>query len=227
MVQKIKQRSFFPQPLPFQTPGEEIANSLLHGIGALLSLTGLTVLVIKSRQGGYGESFLTFAAYVVFAAAMATMFLASSLYHGIQHEGAKRVFRVLDHTAIYLLIAGTYTPFCLLGLKGALGLAFLIFEWTLAAAGITLYAANWKIIKKAELVIHILMGWAIMAGWIPLSRALPRVSLILLAAGGVCYTLGTFWYAKPYRRGAHSTWHVFVLGGAACHWWSVWFIAPQ
>jgi hemolysin III len=164
------------------------------------------------------------AACGVFAATMTVMFLASTLYHAIQHEGAKRVFRVLDHGAIYLLIAGTYTPFCLLGLKGVPGLILLVFEWTLAIAGISLYAANWKFIKKAELGIHILMGWAIAAGWLPLSRNLPRLSLILLAAGGVSYTLGTFWYSKPQWRGAHVIWHVFVLGGAACHWGSVWLL---
>jgi hemolysin III len=161
----------------------------------------------------------------VFTAAMMTMFLASTLYHAIQHEGAKRVFRVLDHSAIYLFIAGTYTPFCLLGLKGALGWAFLGFEWAMAIAGIALYAANCKFVKKAELAIYILMGWAIVAGWIPLSKVLPRPSLILLAAGGAVYTLGTLWYSKPHRRGAHVTWHVFVLGGAACHWASVWFLS--
>jgi hemolysin III len=155
---------------------------------------------------------------------MIIMFLASTLYHAIQHEGAKRIFRILDHSAIYLFIAGTYTPFCLLGLKGALGWVFLGFEWTLAAAGITLYAVNWAFIKKAELAIYILMGWAIVAGWLPLSKSLPRISMVLLAAGGVFYTMGTFWYSKPYRRGAHVAWHIFVLGGAGCHWGSVWFI---
>jgi hemolysin III len=164
-------------------------------------------------------------AYVVFTAAMAVMFLASTLYHAIQHEGAKRVFRILDHGAIYLLIAGTYTPFCLLGLKGAWGWAFFGSEWALAIAGITLYAANWKFLKKAELAIYILMSWAIVAGWAPLTKTLRPVSLILLIAGGVFYTMGTFWYSKPQKRGTHVAWHVFVLGGAACHWASVWFLS--
>jgi hemolysin III len=226
MTQQTAKRVFRPRPLPFQTPGEEIANSILHGLGAILAAAGLVVLAIKSTGGpdGSGGDPLASAAYTVFTAAMVIMFLASTLYHAIQHEGAKRVFRVLDHGAIYLLIAGTYTPFCLLGLKGVLGRAFLGFEWTLAAAGITLYAVNWKFIKKTELAVYILMGWAIVAGWIPLSRTLPCPSLILLAAGGVFYTLGTFWYSKPHRRGAHVVWHVFVLGGAACHWGAVWFI---
>jgi hemolysin III len=225
MTQRTEKNAVFPRPLPFQTPGEEIANSILHGLGALLSVAGLTALILKSTgQAGSGGDSLARAAYGVFAVAMAVMFLASTFYHAIQHEGAKRVFRVLDHGAIYLLIAGTYTPFCLLGIKGALGWAFLGLEWALAATGITLYAVNWKFIKKTELAVYILMGWAIVALWIPLSRALPRPSLILLVAGGVFYTLGTIWYSRPQRRGAHVAWHAFVLGGAACHWGSVWFL---
>jgi hemolysin III len=209
-------------PLPFQTPGEEIANSILHGLGALLSIAGIVALALKMGGGGDPLARIT---YILFTSTMVIMFLASTLYHAIQHEGAKRVLRILDHSAIYLLIAGTYTPFCLLGLKGALGWAFLIFEWTLAIAGITLYAVNWAFIKRAELVIYILMGWAIAAGWIPLSKSLSLISLILLAAGGILYTLGTFWYSKPQRLGTHVAWHVFVLGGAGCHWGSVWFLA--
>ncbi|MDR2743443.1 MAG: hemolysin III family protein [Treponema sp.] len=222
MIRQTKKCGVLPQPLPFQTLGEEIANSILHGLGALLAVAGLAALIMK--PGASGGDALERAAYVVFAVAMIVMFLASTLYHAIQHEGAKRVFRTLDHGAIYLLIAGTYTPFCLLGLKGALGWTFLGFEWALAAAGITLYAVNWKFIKKTELAVYILMGWAIVAGWIPLSKSLSRISLILLAAGGIFYTLGTIWYSKPQWRGAHVTWHIFVLGGAACHWGSVWFL---
>jgi hemolysin III len=216
-----------PKPLPFQTPGEEIANSVLHGLGVLLGAAGLVLLVFRAggRLQGSGGGAGTAAVYVIFSSTMIAMFLASTLYHAIRHEGAKRVFRILDHAAIYLLIAGTYTPLCLLGLGGAWGWAFFGLEWALAAAGITLYAVDCKFLKKAELIIYILMGWAILIGWIPLFRALPRISLVLLAAGGAAYTLGTIWYSKPQRRGAHVTWHVFVLAGAVCHWWSIWFIS--
>jgi hemolysin III len=229
LIPQIKSRtrrlSSIPRPLPFQTPGEETANSILHGLGALLAAGGLTLLLL--RGNGYlggGGGILALGASVIFTVSMIVMFLASTLYHAIQHEGAKRIFRVLDHSAIYLLIAGTYTPFCLLGLRGSLGWIFFGLEWALAAAGISLYAANWKFLKKAELGVYILMGWAIVAGWIPLTRSLPPMSLILLIAGGAAYTLGTLWYSKPQRRGAHVTWHVFVLLGALCHWWSVWYI---
>jgi hemolysin III len=220
MTRQYKKHGPLSQALPFQTAGEETANSILHGLGALLAASGLTA--ISMDPGAGGESART--ACGVFAASMTVMFLISTLYHAIQHEGAKRVLRKLDHCAIYILIAGTYTPFCLLGLKGGLGLAFLILEWSLAAAGIVLYAANLKFIKRVELAVYILMGWAIVAGWLPLSRSLPRMSLILLAAGGVFYTLGTVWYSRRGMRGAHVVWHVFVLFGAACHWVSVWLL---
>jgi hemolysin III len=216
-----------PLPLPFQTPGEEAANAILHGLGGLCSAAGLIPLLFRAggALGGRGGGALAAAAYAVFAAALIVMFLTSTLYHAIQHEGAKRVFRVLDHGAIYFLIAGTYTPFCLLGLRGAGGWALFGIEWALAAAGISLYAANFRPLKRVELGVYILMGWAVVFGWFPLSRALPRGSLILLAAGGAAYTLGTFWYSKPQRRGTHVVWHVFVLAGAACHWWAIWLMS--
>jgi hemolysin III len=206
--------------LPFQTAGEEIANAVLHGIGVLLGAAGLVLLI---RGGGLAGG-LARVSYVIYAATLITMFLASTLYHAMPRRGVKRIFRVLDHSAIYLLIAGTYTPFCLVALRGAWGWAFLGAEWALAAAGITLYAVNWKFIKKAELVIYILMGWAIVIGWAPMTRALPRASLALLAAGGVAYTLGTFFYSRHGKRGAHVAWHVFVLAGAVLHWCSIWLM---
>jgi hemolysin III len=156
---------------------------------------------------------------------MIAMFLASTLYHAIQAEGAKRVFRIIDHAAIYLLIAGTYTPLSLLGFRGALGWVYFGLEWTLAAAGICLYAANVRIIKKIELAVYILMGWAVIAGIGPLFRSIPRPSAVFLIAGGAAYTLGTIWYSKPNRRGTHVIWHVFVLAGAILHWWAVWFLS--
>jgi hemolysin III len=153
------------------------------------------------------------------------MFLASTLYHAIQHEGAKRVFRILDHSAIYLLIAGTYTPLCLISLRGPWGWSLFGIEWGLAITGIVLYGINYKLLKKAEVAVYLLMGWVLVVGGPRLFRSLPLMSLILLITGGVAYTLGTLWYRKPYRRGAHVTWHVFVLAGAVCHWWAVWFMS--
>jgi hemolysin III len=212
--------------LPYQTIGEEIANSILHGFGALLAVVGLVLLVLR------GNGYLGFAAagtktvssYVIFASAMLCMFLASTLYHGIQHVGAKRILRILDHSAIYLFIAGSYTPFCLIGLKGAWGWAIFGAEWALAAAGITLHAVNFRALKKVELIVYLLMGWAIVIATIPLVKAISHLSLILLAAGGAAYTLGALFYRKHETRGAHVAWHAFVLAGAICHWLSIWWL---
>ncbi|GHU57047.1 hypothetical protein FACS189442_5950 [Spirochaetia bacterium] len=123
---------------------------------------------------------MAFMSYSLFGASLFIMFLASTLYHAIQHEWAKRVFRILDHSAIYFLIAGTYTPFSLLGFRGALGWVYFGIEWGLAAMGISLYAANCKFIKKAELGVYMLMGWALVIGFPRLYRNIPFISVIFL-----------------------------------------------
>jgi hemolysin III len=227
LSQKISVLPPAGRSLPFQTTGEEIANSVIHGLGSLLAAGGLMPLVFRASGflGGKGGGGAAILAYVIFSVTMITMFLVSTVYHAMPHQGAKRILRVLDHSAIYLLIAGTYTPFCLTALRGPWGWSFLGLEWALAVTGIVLYAVNWKFIKKTEVVVYILMGWAILAGWIPLMHSVPAASLILLGAGGVVYTMGTFWYRRRGVRGAHVIWHVFVLGGAVCHWWSIWFMS--
>jgi hemolysin III len=143
---------------------------------------------------------------------------------------------MFDHQAIYIFIAGTYTPYCLAALKGTLGWIFFGFEWALALTGVILSALKCRFLKKAELVIFILMGWAILAGCVPLARSLSLKSLILLFAGGAAYTAGTFWYRAgrsiPDNRpapgktgtGFHVVWHICVLAGAVCHWFSIWFL---
>jgi hemolysin III len=216
-----------PSPLPFQTPGEEIANSILHGLGGALAAAGLVLLTLRAAGylGGRGGGALAITSFVIFSASMTIMFLASTLYHAIQAEGAKRVFRILDHSAIYFLIAGTYTPFSLIGFRGALGWVYFGIEWGLAAAGISLYSANVKFIKKIELVVYMLMGWAVAAGIFRLVRSIPVPSGIFLIVGGISYSLGTIWYSRKNRRGSHVVWHVFVLAGAVCHWVSVWFMS--
>jgi hemolysin III len=203
-----------------------------------LGILGLIFLVQRGRGffGGKGLSGGGLAVYVIFAAAMILMFLASTLYHALQSPGVKNIFRTFDHQAIYLFIAGTYTPFCLLGLKGAWGWSLFGAEWFLAFTGIVLYGFNCRFVRKAELAIFILMGWAILVGFVPLVKALSVKSLILLFSGGAAYTAGTFWYRAGKTTqaagvpgsavvGAHVIWHVFVLAGAVCHFWAVWFLS--
>jgi hemolysin III len=216
-----------PAPLPFQTPGEEIANSILHGFGILLAIAGLVLLVLRSKGslGGTASGSLAVVCYVIYSAMLIQMFLASTLYHAIQHEGAKRVFRIIDHSSVYILIAGTYTPYCLLGLGGVMGWVYFGAEWALAITGVVLYSSNWKPMKQAELVVYILMGWAIVFGFYRLWSRIVPVSFFLLVGGGVVYTLGTFWYRRRHRRFSHVIWHVHVVGAAVCHWLSLWFMS--
>ena len=216
----------------YQTMGEEIANSVLHGIGCLLGIAGLVLLVIYVRHP---------LPAVIFASAMILMFLASSVYHAVIPQKIKNLFRIVDHQAIYIFIAGTYTPYCLLALRGLLGEILLGFEWVLALTGVILSGIRFGLIKKVEMVLFILMGWAIIIGCVPLARSITLRSFILLFAGGAAYTAGTFWYRAgkeksaggisggqekvgERRFGAHVVWHLFVLAGAACHWFSVWFL---
>ncbi|MDR2748149.1 MAG: hemolysin III family protein [Treponema sp.] len=213
-----------PSPLPFQTPGEEIANSVIHGLGAGLAVAGMVLLILKAGSPGSGTAeggtALRVTACVIYTSSMIIMFLASTLYHAFQHDQTKRVFRILDHGAIYLLIAGTYTAYSLIVLRGALGWVYFGLEWGLAAAGISLYAVGFKLIKRIELVIYLLMGWSIVAGFPRLMKNAPGPALIFLAAGGLAYTLGTIWYSRR-RRLSHVIWHVFVLAGAVLHWFSI------
>jgi hemolysin III len=141
------------------------------------------------------------------------------------HSGVKRFFRIIDHSAIYLLIAGTYTPICLLILPAPLGWTILCIEWTLAIAGIVLYAVQWRFLKKAEVVVYMIMGWGCAAAAPTLGREMNLVSIVFLVAGGLAYSLGVIWYKKPKIFLCHVVWHVFVLAGAICHWWAIFFIS--
>ncbi len=221
------ERQRHPVPLPFQTPGEEIANAVIHGLGALAAVAALAILILRAtgRLGGRDGGALAATSFTIYTASMIVMFLASTLYHALTHEGAKRVFQVLDHAAIYLLIAGTYTPFCLVALRGAWGWTLFGIEWGLAALGITLYAVGHKQLKKVEVAVYILMGWAIVVGWTPLAAAVSAFSLFWLIAGGLAYTAGTIFYSQKIRRKTHVVWHVFVLAGAIFHWLAVFGIS--
>ena len=211
--------------LPVYTVGEEIANSVLHGIGTLGAIAGLVLMVLKTSGvlGGQRADNLDIIAVILFTSTMIGMFLISTLYHAIQHQEAKRILRKFDHSVIFIFIAGTYTPFCLSGLKGAWGWSIFAVEWSLALLGIILNILNFKALKKIEVAAYILMGWAIVVGCVPLIRSIPIQSIILLLAGGIAYTLGTFWYRKKNVWLTHAVWHGFVLIGTVCHWFSIWY----
>jgi hemolysin III len=211
---------------PFYTIGEEIANSVLHGIGALAAITGLVFFNLKNTGflGGQRAANMDIVATVLFTATMIGMFLISTLYHAIQHQSVKSIFRKLDHSVIFIFIAGTYTPICLSGLRGAWGWSLFAVEWALALTGIILNILDSKTLKKIETTVYIMMGWAIVIGLVPLVHRVPVITIILLLAGGAAYTLGAVFYKKKSIKHTHVIWHAFVIIGAVCHWFSVWHL---
>lgn len=200
-----------------QTAGEEIANSVSHGVGFVLALVALPVLVVHAMPRGtaavVGAS--------VFAGTLALLFLTSSLYHALTNPRAKRVFRVLDHSAIYLLIAGSYTPFTLGVLRGPWGWSLFGVIWTLAIAGIVFKSAAGFRWPKLSNAIYLLMGWLVLVAARPLAAHMASPGLFWLIAGGVAYTAGIAFYAAPRVRYAHFAWHLAVMAGTACHFVAV------
>lgn len=193
---------------------EEVANAISHGLGALLSVAGLTMLVIYATLEGDADRIASFAIY---GSTLVTLFLASTLYHAISHEQAKRVLKIVDHCAIYLLIAGTYTPLMLLTLKGPLGYGMLAIIWLLAAIGIAfklIFGTKYRFISLAT---YLGMGFISLFIIGHLIEALPFAGMLLLAVGGFVYASGVYFYVQHKIPFNHAIWHIFVLGGASCH----------
>ena len=200
------------------TRGEEIANSVSHGVGFLGAVAAAPVLVLSAvRDGGAAR----IAGASVFAAAMVMLYLTSTLYHALPPNRAKRVFQVLDHAAIFLMIAGTYTPFTLGVLRGAWGWTLFGIVWGLALAGVVLAAAGGMRYPKLTTSLYLAMGWLILIAVKPLWQRMPSEGLFWLAAGGIAYTVGVVFYAANRVRYCHFVWHLFVLAGTACHFVAV------
>jgi hemolysin III len=206
-----------------QSRGEEIANSISHGIGLVAALVATPFLVLQAvRRGDTG--FIVGAS--VFAATMVLLYLASTLYHALPIGKAKRVFRVIEHSAIFLLIAGTYTPFTLGVLRGAWGWTLLGLVWGLAVAGVALKAFNRMSHPIISTSLYLLMGWLILIAVNPLYARVPASGLLWLVAGGVAYTAGVAFFAADSRlRYSHFIWHLFVMAGTACHYFAVFWYA--
>lgn len=205
-------------PVREYTLGEEIANSITHGIGAGLSVAALVLLIVKSVADGAGLLLLS---ALFFGIALLVEYLMSTMYHAIAHEGAKRVFKVLDHSCIYLLIAGTYTPYCLVTLLPQGGFWLFLIVWAMALIGIA-FEAFWTFRPRwVSAVIYIVMGWCIIAFMPTLYATLDPVGFWLLLAGGLSYTLGAVFYVLKKVRFMHSVFHVFVLAGSILQFFSI------
>jgi len=206
-----------------QSVGEEIANAVSHGVGLLLAVIASLVLVVAAVQRG-GAAGIVGAS--IFGATMVLAYLTSTLYHALAINRAKRVFRTLDHGAIFLLIAGTYTPFTLGPLRGTLGWTLLGLVWGLALAGIVFKAVGGVRHPKFSTCLYIAMGWLVIVAMEPLRLHLPVSGFYWLLAGGIAYTAGVAFFAPKRLRYSHFVWHLFVLAGSACHFVAVlWYVA--
>jgi hemolysin III len=201
-----------------QTRGEEIANSVSHGVGFLAALAAAPILVVNAANRG-GTAGIVGGA--VFGAALIILYLFSSLYHALPPGAAKRTLRKLDHSAIFLLIAGTYTPFTLGVLGGAWGWALFGVIWGITAAGISMKVLSRVRVTWFSAALYIAMGWMVLIAVKPLIMAVPGWGITLLATGGLAYTAGVGFYLAPRLKYAHFVWHLFVLTGSTCHFFAV------
>ena len=197
---------------------EEIASALTHGLGAVAALAGSAVLITLAAI--YGDGWQLFSS-IVFGVALLLLYTASTLYHAIQHPVAKGRLKVFDHCAIYLLIAGTYTPFMLIGLRGPWGWSMFTAIWILALAGVVFKLFFTGRFKALSTGIYIAMGWLIVVAIKPMLAAIDMWTLGWLLAGGLSYTLGTYFYHRESVRYSHAIWHLFVIGGSVCHFVAV------
>lgn len=198
--------------------GEEIFNSTSHGIGMLIALASLVLMILISIIHGSGIGTL---ASIVFGLTLLLLYTSSTLYHALTHEKAKKVFKILDHCTIYLLIAGTYTPYALITIGGNRGLLIFVIIWISALLGILLNAINLERWKILSIILYLAMGWAIVLYLPQLIAGLSTGGLVLLIAGGLAYTLGVVFYVVKKIPYFHSVWHLFVLAGSVCHILSV------
>ncbi|RLB95442.1 MAG: hemolysin III family protein [Deltaproteobacteria bacterium] len=199
---------------------EEIANSITHGLGIILSIIALIILAVFA--GIYGNTWHIISVSV-YGATLILLYTASTLYHGIQNPRAKNIFQVLDHAAIYILIAGTYTPFTLISLRGSWGWSIFAVIWCLALVGTVIEFGRIKRWRLVSLVLYIGMGWTILVAIKPLFTSLAMGGIILLILGGVAYTSGILFYRWENLKFHHAVWHLFVLAGSTFHFFAVLF----
>ena len=204
---------------------EERANAITHGLGVVLGIVGLILLLIKADQ--FNADLLTVVSMATYGSSIILLFLASTLYHSITTEKTKRLLKTLDHCAIYLLIAGSYTPFLLVSLRTPLAFGLMGVIWAIALVGIVMKIAFVYRFKRLSLVTYLAMGWLSLIVIYQLAKSVDLGGLILLAAGGVIYSLGVIFYVAKRIPYNHAIWHLFVLAGCACHFFAIYlYVTP-
>lgn len=197
---------------------EEIANSITHGIGFLLSIPALVMLIINAVETDNPWRIVSFS---IFGATMIILYLCSTLFHSITHEKVKDFFEILDHSSIYLLIAGTYTPFVLVAIRGGLGWTLFGIVWALAIIGIVFKCYYVKKYIVTSTILYVIMGWLIVMAIVPLYHAIGTTGFMLLVGGGLLYTIGSIFYVMQKIPYFHAIWHLFVLAGSALMYFCV------
>lgn len=204
--------------------GEILANAITHGIGVAFALAGAVYLVAASTRGDVWSV----VSCSVFATTLVLVYLCSTLYHSLVATRARHVFQVLDHSAIYLLIAGTYTPFTLVAMRGRVGWGLFFVVWGLAVAGVVFKSLALGRLPVLSTVVYLLQGWVVVFAARPLLHAIGWGGLIWLIAGGLSYTTGIVFFAMDGRRYFHAVWHLFVLGGSIAHYFAILlYVVPQ
>ena len=201
-----------------ESPREELANAISHGLGAVAALVGGTVLITLSAAFGNGWQL---AGAIVFTVALVLLYLASTLYHASTNRELRGKLKVFDHCAIFVLIAGTYTPFTLVGLRGPTGWWLFGTIWTLALAGVVFKLFYTGRFKRLSTAIYVAMGWLVIVAVKPMLASIDGWTLGWLLAGGLSYTLGTYFYHRESIPYSHAIWHLFVIGGSVCHFVAV------
>ncbi len=206
--------------LPTYTLSEELMNSISHGIGACLSVAALVLCIVKAATSSTAAGVVSASIY---GATLVILYSMSTLYHAITNKTARKVFRIFDHASIYLLIAGSYTPFSLVTLKGPLGWTLFGITWGVTILGVTLNSISIEKFKKFSMISYICIGWAALIGIKQIISSLWGTGLVLLVLGGVLYTVGIIFYALKKYRYMHSIWHLFVLSGSILHFFCIYF----
>lgn len=202
----------------FYTKGEEIANAITHGIGTLLAIAAAVLLIVFSSQS---HDTYKIVGFTIFGIALIELYLGSTLYHSITNKKAKKIFRIIDHSSIYFLIAGTYTPFTLTVLRPTVGWWIFGVVWGLTIVGIVLKAVWFEKLDKVATLLYNVMGWSIIFAIKYLVAAIATPGIVLLVAGGLFYSLGCIFFIKDNWSYNHAIWHLFVIAGSVCHFFCI------